>query len=353
VFVIVRGRIAMALMILKKDLLDPFVERLISQSEVVGPKRKENSCVFGLIERSDDLFLDYTTTILPPKKYLFPQEEEFLKFTVGEEPRVEPIMEVTERILFGVHPCDLWGIWEMDKVFADKNRDTNYLSKREATTLIGLECLNPDESCFCTSVGTALPEEGHYDLFLTDIGDEYAVNVGSDKGLQLIVGDDAFQSAKSSTLADVKAKRDEKADKITAAINIDINGLPLFFDNIYDSPVWKSESDRCYSCGSCVMVCPTCFCFDTTDQVELDLASGQRLRRWDGCMLQDFAVVASGENFRESTEGRLRHRMYRKYQYLMAKYGKSFCVGCGRCGRACLADINPVNVVNQLIENGW
>ena len=58
----------MSLMILEKALFDPFVEKLISRSELVGPKRKENSCVFGTIEKPDELFLDYTTTILPPKK---------------------------------------------------------------------------------------------------------------------------------------------------------------------------------------------------------------------------------------------------------------------------------------------
>ena len=124
----------MSLMVLEKSLLSPFIERLISQSEVVGPKRKENSCAFGVINTPGELFLDYTTTILPPKKYLFPQTETFLKFTLGEEPAVEPVVEVTERILFGVHPCDLWGIWEMDKAFADSERDTNYLAKREATS---------------------------------------------------------------------------------------------------------------------------------------------------------------------------------------------------------------------------
>jgi len=342
----------MSLMILEKALFNSFVERLISQSEVVGPKRKENTCAFGVINNPDELFLDYTTTILPPKKYLFPQEETLLKFNLSEAPKVEPVVEIKERILLGIHPCDLWGIWEMDKVFADRNEDTNYLDKREALTIIGLECLNPDEYCFCTSVETAVPEECQYDLFLTDLGDEYAVIVSSDKGRQLVAGDDAFQPARSSTLAEIKAKQDERAAKITSTIQMDVSELPLFFDNVYDSPVWESEGKRCYSCGSCVMVCPTCFCFDAVDQMELNLASGQRIRRWDGCMLQDFAIIASGENFRHTAEARLRHRMYRKYQYLMAKYGKSFCVGCGRCGRACLVDINPVSVVNQLIEAG-
>jgi ferredoxin len=337
-------------MVLEKARFNPFVEKLISQSEVVGPKRKENSCAFGVVKSPDELFLDYTTTILPPKKYLFPQTEIFLKYELGEEPKVDPVVEATDRILLGVHPCDIWAIWEMDKAFSDNNRDTNYLAKREAITIIGLDCLNPDDSCFCTSVGTAVPEESQYDIFLTDLGDEYAVSICSDKGNELVTGDDSFQPAKSSTTAEIKEKQKEKASKITAVINMEVDGLPLFFDSTYDSPVWKSESEKCLSCGSCVMVCPTCFCFDAFDQVELDLASGQRVRQWDGCMRKDFATVASGENFRETAEERLRHRMYRKYQYLMSKYGKSFCVGCGRCGRACLVDINPVSVVNQLIE---
>ncbi|HID55295.1 TPA: Ni/Fe hydrogenase subunit beta [Candidatus Poribacteria bacterium] len=340
----------MSLLILEKSKLGPFVERLISQSEVVGPKRKENSCVFGTIQKPEELFLDYTTTILPPKKFFLPQEETILRFNLEDEPDIEPVVEVKERILFGVHPCDLWAIWEMDKVFSDKNEDTNYLERRRATTIIGWECLNPDESCFCTSVQTSVPMDEQFDLFFVDIGDEYAVKVGSEKGQRLIAGEEDFRPARNDTLAQIKSVQDEKAAKITASIQMDVNEIPLFLEGEYESPVWKLESERCYSCGSCVMVCPTCFCFDVFDQVSLDLGAGERIRRWDGCMLPNFALVASGENFRETAEERLRHRIYRKYQYLMVKYGKSFCVGCGRCWRSCLVEINPVDVLNKLIK---
>ena len=36
------------------------------------------------------------------------------------------------------------------------------------------------------------------------------------------------------------------------------------------------------------------------------------LRRWDACMLSDFAKVAGDENFRETARRRLRHRINRK-----------------------------------------
>lgn len=47
-------------------------------------------------------------------------------------------------------------------------------------------------------------------------------------------------------------------------------------------------------------------------QTLFDLQKGARLRRWDGCMLRDFALVASGETFHQPRSDRLRHRFYRK-----------------------------------------
>jgi ferredoxin len=66
-------------------------------------------------------------------------------------------------------------------------------------------------------------------------------------------------------------------------------------------------------------------------------------------MLESFAEVASGENFREERPHRLRHRHFRKYAYLYTKFGRPFCCGCGRCVRQCLVHIDPVAIINDLI----
>ena len=116
------------------------------------------------------------------------------------------------------------------------------------------------------------------------------------------------------------------------------------------SPVWEKQSEKCYSCGTCNLVCPTCYCFDVLDEMGLSLTEGDRVREWDGCMLEEFAEVAGDENFREDRSQRLRHRMYRKYSYLFTRYDVPFCCGCGRCARQCLVDIDPVGVINELIE---
>jgi sulfite reductase subunit B len=99
------------------------------------------------------------------------------------------------------------------------------------------------------------------------------------------------------------------------------------------------------------MVCPTCFCFDVQDDVSLNLEEGERYRRWDGCVLVDFARVATGENFRHDKASRFRHRIFRKGKYVLEKFGRPGCVGCGRCAVACLAEIaSPVEAFNAVAE---
>jgi ferredoxin len=121
----------------------------------------------------------------------------------------------------------------------------------------------------------------------------------------------------------------------------------------WQSPVWEKHVAACFSCGTCNLVCPTCYCFDVTDGFNLDMASGSRSRTWDACMLPNFALVAGGHNFRSQPAARQRHRVNRKFQYLPKKYGHgAVCVGCGRCGRQCTSHIDIYDIVSDLLEEG-
>ncbi|UCF49598.1 MAG: 4Fe-4S dicluster domain-containing protein, partial [Thermoplasmatales archaeon] len=72
------------------------------------------------------------------------------------------------------------------------------------------------------------------------------------------------------------------------------------------------------------------------------------IRTWDGCMLQEFAKIATGENFRFPKSERYRHRFLRKGLYNYERYGMIACVGCGRCSSQCLPDIaDPSKVFND------
>ena len=133
----------------KKDFLG-FLKKLAKEYTVVGPVEKEpGQCAYVPLEDFSALRMDYVHTILPPKKFFFPQEETLLKFDLaGDKPLIEAVVEKKPLALVGVHPCDLNGIQRLDRVFEDENPDPNYLEKRQSALLIGVNCM-PDEQCFC------------------------------------------------------------------------------------------------------------------------------------------------------------------------------------------------------------
>ena len=135
-------------------------------------------------------------------------------------------------------------------------------------------------------------------------------------------------------------------------LRMDPHRIPELLEESEDHPVWRRKADLCYSCGSCNLVCPTCYCFDVHEDFDWSLQTGERTRVWDGCMLTKFANVAGDHNFRGQKESRYRHRYYRKGLYVFDTIGQIACVGCGRCVGACLPDIaNPVSVYNRLIDD--
>jgi len=338
----------MSLMVLDKGAVAPLVEAMMADYRVVGPQAKGPKFAFGAITDPGQLRLDYNTTILPPKKVLQPPEERLASFTLGGKPSVEQIVEATPTVLFGIHTCDLRAIQLLDKAFTEEYADAHYLARREQTVLVGIECLEPcDEHSFCKSMGTLTAGEG-YDLHLTDLGPAYAVDVATEAGEKLLAD---YGEAKASTDADVRrlnAVLGAKWPRFTYRLDFDAAELPALLSTAYDHPLWQELGDRCFACGSCTNVCPTCYCFNVSDEVNMALTEGERLRRWDSCQLDEFARVAGGENFREARAARQRHRFMRKGKYIYEKFGELGCVGCGRCIRTCVADISIVDGFNAI-----
>jgi len=333
-----------------KGGLKSLVEGLIKDIEVFGVKPKHGKYVYDKIASFKELCLDYDVTVTPPTKYLLPAKETLLKFSLGDKSKAEPVIETTPRAIIGVHPYDIKAIELLDTAFMSTNPDPNYITRRRNTIIIGVDCLNPSPKSFASSMGTNLTETG-FDLLLTDIGTGYMVTVGSKKGTELLARYSQVREPRGSEIAKQKAVRDEASARYKLSLNVPRERLPKILEENYEDPYWESRSAPCLSCGSCVMVCPTCFCFDVKDEVALNLKEGERLRQRDGCLLVDFAKVATGENFRHTKASRFRHRIFRKGKYILERYGRVGCVGCGRCAIACLAEIaSPVEAFNAIAE---
>ena len=183
------------------------------------------------------------------------------------------------------------------------------------------------------------------------MGDKYFNDVGPGRGKEVLMDCPKAVDAGSEDYAAHQAFLDKKQANFHERIPVDMRYMPELLSEAYDNLVWPATARRCFSCGSCNLVCPTCYCFDVKDETDLHLQEGRRYRAWDGCLLEDFAKVGSGENFRKERVQRYRHRFYRKGRYLHQRYGDIACVGCGRCASACLPDVaDPVVVYNTLKE---
>ncbi len=328
------------------DDIKKLVEDLKKSYKVVAPVKKETRYDFAEIEKFEDIQFGYDTTILPPKKFLTPPLETLLKFKRSKN-EAEPVFDNTPIALFGLHPCDIKAIKHLDQAFSENNNyDRHYLNKREKSLIIGLEC-QPYDYCFCSSVGSTSAKDG-FDIMLVPVDNGYLAEIGTEKG-EGIVRKLGAKKAEDSAFKKAEGFRKEKEKKIVRKFHkVDATTVKDLLQKSWDHKHWKELEERCLACGSCNLVCPTCFCFDVQDEVDLTLDNGERKRIWDGCMLVDFAKVGSGENFREHRSQRIRHRMNRKLNYLHDRFSSPTCVGCGRCVRACTVKIDPVEIVNEL-----
>ncbi len=336
----------MSLRLISKEAMGRFVAALQSGYRVVGPKPVEGQYIFADIESPRDLDLDYTQTVIPPKKYLFPQREELLRYVIADG-TMDAIFDGQPTVVLGIHTCDMHAIKLLDKVFCTGFADQHYQRRRENTWLIGIECLKPcTKHSFCKSMGT-LSATDTFDLHLTDLGDDYSIDIGTERGAALL------ESAETRPATDDDYKRlnavlEEKWPRFSYRLDFDISELPSLMRMSANSPLWQELGNRCLACGSCTNVCPTCYCFNVQDEVDFALSVGKRARTWDSCQLDEFATVAGGHDFRPTRAARQRHRFMRKGMYQTDAYHLLGCVGCGRCAQACLVHITPVETFNAL-----
>ena len=114
----------------------------------------------------------------------------------------------------------------------------------------------------------------------------------------------------------------------------------------FESEIWTQIAAGCLGCGACTYACPTCHCFDLTD--EHKRGTGRRVRSWDTCALPLFTLHASGHNPRPTTDARLRQRILHKFAYGPETIDETLCVGCGRCVSVCPSGIDLRRILARL-----
>jgi sulfhydrogenase subunit beta (sulfur reductase) len=336
----------MKILKLPKEHLDLFVSVLPAFGEVYAPVRRGKGHVFDRPARWSDVDLAYARTMLPPRKLFLPPREVTFFF----DPRTgysDLVAEAAQpRVLFGVHAYDILGLNILDRVFAQGAfPDPYYVARRRHTAIIGID-VHPDDKHFAASMGADFVDSG-FDLFFSDLDDDYLVLVGTSRGHDMVTMSECL--LEEATAEDIgEYKRRSTNRRATYQTHVELADFAEILEMEYSSRVWDALGDRCLSCGACSMVCPTCYCFDVADEVDLGSRAGRRIRTWDSCLFKSHAAVAGGENFRKTRASRVKFRFYHKQRGFVAEYGRPSCVGCGRCAVACPAGIDIVGVIRMI-----
>ena len=321
--------------------IELLVRSLNNACEVVGVQERQGRLTLDRVDDPAALRLEFPPHVHSPKKFLFPNWEKLFRFRLGGRVLLEPEKAALPRVVFGMHPCDIHAVRILDDCLFEGEADSAYRAKREATLLVGVDCV-PDEHCFCTSMGTDRAAAG-FDLFLHRLEEGYLVQSGSARGEALLSRHAPLVAARPSESPLVLQLK-----QCDTTLQFPVESLAPLLGGVYDHPTWKAIGERCLGCGACTLLCPSCYCFNVQDRLDLNLEGGERVRTWDSCQFDQFTKVAGGAEFRANQADRQRHRFFRKYKYLWEKHQRTACVGCGRCSRECLARIEPAAVLNDL-----
>ncbi|MDR1485852.1 MAG: 4Fe-4S dicluster domain-containing protein [Planctomycetaceae bacterium] len=323
--------------ILTRDKLKEIISTLISDSKrVIAPVSAAGKYFYRELSDSNDAVFDSgikpTSSI---KEFFFPQHEKICNYCYQGKELVVSDAELfmCGQVILGSRPCEAASLPILDKLFGWDFQDRFFQQRRKQTTVITLAC-EPDDFCFCSSVGLSPDTDSGADAMLIPAGDDaFEVRVFTDKGAAIFEGK-TTESEKSVNTAN------------KPEVKFDSRGVCGYLSEHFGDDVFDRLSLRCLGCGACTYVCPTCHCFDIID--EGGALCGERIKNWDSCQFALFTQHASGHNPRGNQSARQRNRIQHKFRIYPDKFGSVLCTGCGNCARECSVTLGVLPYVESL-----
>lgn len=342
------------------DGLDAFLGGLAQQGQEVlvpteRPATHKPSVVFAPWKKGEPWTLAKAS--VSPKDSVLPECEELFEFKFERDPKdlnektlgLSGQSSVRPKVIFGCRPCDARGFDCLDRPYLKGLfQDPYYKAKRDNLIIIAFTCDTGCETCFCHWVGGGPTSPAGSDILMTGIKGGYILQAITPAGEKLLAG---------TTLEDGADKFPEAEEVRKSAWKSlvpapDLKDAPKSLKAIFnDREFWVKWTDRCISCGACTYFCPTCYCFNITDEGHANTPKGgRRLRSWDNCMSSRYTREASGHNPRPAKFERMRNRVSHKFWTFYSNWGSFLCSGCGRCITNCPVHLDIRAITLAAIE---
>jgi ferredoxin len=305
---------------------------------------------YRIQRRSDSAAFGHSAGPSSWKQFLHPPREKLWSVRLADGTfEVEADEAAPPRLaFFGVRPCDLRAIGIQDQVLGSGHGNSRYEARRAAVLIVAVNCTEPGETCFCTSMGAGPAAGPGYDLALTELvaGERHSflVDVGTPAGAEVLAGvphrvaDDATIRGARDAVAGAAQRMGRTMPQA---------GLRELMADSHDAARWEDVASRCLSCGNCTLACPTCFCTAVTDVSDLGGDHAERWQHWASCFDLDFSYIHGGP-VRASVSSRYRQWLTHKLGTWHDQFGSSGCVGCGRCIVWCPVGIDITEEVAAL-----
>lgn len=317
--------------------------------EIYAPQKFTGEDVmFAPLGKDSEVILDDADTVISPKDIFFPQLETMFEFEKG---KIKPTVENSPKMIFGIKPCDLKGVLFADEFFKRNFEDAYYLSRTDKRFLVTVACLKPPrpDACFCTSAKTGPFAESGFDLQLVDNGENYFVQIGSKQGEEFVEKHNKFfKDAPDGTDSKTAELKDKAEKSVEVKVDFDAATECMKDEKFDPEEIYKRTAERCIYCGACLYACPTCTCFNVTDNACGE--KGERIRIWDTCIFEGYTREASGHNPRKTKDLRTARRYEHKLRYDYKVTNTSGCIACGRCLASCPVKLGMSKFIEEITQ---
>jgi sulfhydrogenase subunit beta (sulfur reductase) len=178
--------------IIKKNEAIKIAEELARTFEVYGPQVDAASGQVFFDRASDLESIDLSAPIpsLSPKNIVLSQHEKIFSYRYksgDKNVEIKKFYQEKPKALFGIRSCDLTGLQCLDRFFLGQEFvDDIFLSHRRSMFIVANTCISPFTQCFCACTDSGPSAREGFDLNLTEAGEYYLVETGSDRGKDLV-----------------------------------------------------------------------------------------------------------------------------------------------------------------------